>query len=263
MKKRAILVGCPGGVTTDFLPGVEQDLINMQYYLQSNSGGNWMRNEITVLLNPTAFEVLQSLSFTSSQYDFVYFSGHGYTEFPSKRRMLVFPDVSISDTFLLNECGKQLILIDACRDYHETLAGPAPKTKDATGVSGDLLRNLFDNAIASSSEGKLIIHAATEGFSSYDTPFGGQFTTALLNLASNNKSSDSIKLYSISSMLEDVKRQLENSDSIQIPTIAYSEGFLNVPFSIAAPNDFFGRTNNNEFGKLVLLGLALWGISKL
>lgn len=232
--RKAILIGCPGSGNS-YLHGVAEDLINMKNFLQSDKGGRWYSDEIITLNNPSFERLFQVVHSTNTDYNFIYFSGHGFTS-QNWKRMLALRDNNIEDLFLINDSPRQLIVIDACRNYV------------APGISGipDLgeqwehfdgpyeARIMFDRYISNSPYGKTIVHATQTGHYSYDSSTGGYFTKALLNLTTRVKS-ESYKPIFINKVVNVLPQVLQRQGNNQVPEIAYTEGQLIVPFAIAVP----------------------------
>lgn len=264
--RKAILIGCPGSGNS-YLHGVAEDLTNVKNFLQSDKGGRWYSNEIIRLNNPTFEQLFQIIHSTKTDYNFIYFSGHGFTS-QNWKRMLALRDNNIEDLFFINDSHRQLIVIDACRNYV------------APGISGipDLgeqwehfdgvyeARIMFDRYIANSPYGKTIVHATQKGHYSYDSSTGGYFTKALLNITTRVKS-ETYKPIFINKVVDVLPQVLQKQGNSQVPEIAYSEGQLIVPFAIAVPQLTIPKprfpqrqlvtTNNNSSGAgWALLGLA-------
>jgi len=262
----AILIGCPGP-SHNFLRGVKQDLFNLRKYLRSDNGGAWIDEEITTLYDATLSDVFSAIQNSVADYVFVYFSGHGYTS-AEGYRMVSLRDYAVSDVFLLNASPRQLIVVDACRNYESVGYGKFPSLeKEYYSISGPPVdtRELFDRAIRNSPRGKMIIHSTRPGYSSYDSVHGGYFTHALLTLATRLQMKEGAKKYMIDRMLPHVKTVLENRNNTQAPCIVYNDGNLLVPFTITAPEyEYVEENKGSNTGALVGLGLfalLLWGAS--
>ena len=76
--------------------------------------------ELLVWVSANLFVELQSQkelsNFLLTDYNFIYFSGHGYTSHDYKR-MLALRDNNIEDLFFINDSPRQLIVVDSCRNY--------------------------------------------------------------------------------------------------------------------------------------------------
>lgn len=235
--RKAVLIGCPGN-RNNFLRGVEKDLNNVSDYLCSDKGGRWFPDEIITLKNPTYNSVHSTVHSAIADYVFIYFSGHGFTTSDNKRRMLALRDKFIEDTFLLNRSPRQLIVIDACRNYVAPGISGIPDLGEQyfhfDGIYAS--RELFDKRIANSPFGKKIIHATQIGKYSYDSPNGGYFTQALLNISTRIKATDNYTTASITKIIEYIPAVLQKQNIFQIPSVTYEKGNLTVPFAIGVPN---------------------------
>src|ERR1700681_4568547 len=116
VNRLAILIGAPGN-NKNYLRGVPVDLNNFRNFLLSPNGGRWFPDEIISLPRAKVSDVVSIIHTISVDYLFVFFSGHGYTEAYSNKRMLCLQDHNVEDLFLLNRSPRQLIVIDACRNY--------------------------------------------------------------------------------------------------------------------------------------------------
>lgn len=272
IKRKAILIGAQGGDNgTIRLKGVKQDLHNFKDYLLSSNGGAWRDEEITVLNNPTKALLLTAINNTHADYNFIYFSGHGFTSSLDKR-MLVLKDGNIEDIRLFNYCQKQLIVIDACRNYVPSgIAGFPSFEDDKFSYLKQNIRASFDRAITNSPDGKMIFHSAQKGKSSYDTDFGGKFTECLLSVARNVKTQKPL-LFRVEHLLGSVRNQIGKGLYRQIPTLSYKEGNLCVPFAVGIAQEVNSSNrekrvlSNANLGKGLLftsmLALIAWGISQ-
>src|SRR5688572_4065117 len=115
--RKALLVGAPGGVFTDFLPGVFPDLQNMKAFLLSPQGGAWKKEEITMLYNPGKKKLLQTVKAMQADYTLTFFSGHGFPDDFDRRFISLTNGECTTDVKLLNSSARQLVLIDDCRKF--------------------------------------------------------------------------------------------------------------------------------------------------
>lgn len=233
--RKAIIIGCPGK-GNNYLFGVDYDLQNITTYLLSDRGGHWFENEITTLTNPTEQKIHTIVASAYADYVLIYFSGHGYTS-TTHERMLVTNDKAISDLSLLNKSPRQLIIIDACRNYVRPGISGLPDFGDAyLDFEGQYpSRDMFDRRIAASPHGKMIIHATKKGKYSLDSSNGGYFTKALLHAATGIKLMANT-VCSIEQILIYVPSILKSQGANQIPSISYSTGNLQVPFAVEIAN---------------------------
>ncbi|MBS1491420.1 MAG: caspase family protein [Bacteroidetes bacterium] len=258
--RKAILIGCPGG-NDNFLSGVRKDLENMSRFLQSNKGGAWTRNEIIVLQNPNSFEALNLVNQTTADYIFVYFSGHGFSSL-NNSRMLMLRDQAIADCDLLNDSPRQLVIIDACRNYSAPGLSGVPEFDEHVDHFESAAYEVFSEGIACSPEGKLIVHATQPGRYSYDSPSGGYFTQALLHVATRMKTEEHYSPCTVNSVLYHVPNVLKRNRNNQIPNITYRSGDLTVPFALGSVSAL-GGTKKEVGGELVgaaILTVLLIGV---
>jgi Caspase domain len=259
--RKAVLIGSPGNPGS-FLKGVRHDIKNMRRFLQSTKGGQWKSNEIVELYNPSLNDVAAILVGINQDYSLIYFSGHGYTELATRNRMVKLRDYSIQDTSLLCRSPKQLVIVDACRSFSAPgLSGIPQFEDDVDHFEGISTYELFSEYIAYSPQGKLIVHATQPGRFSYDSPSGGYFTQALLQVSTRMRADVEYAPCAISSVLHHVPKLLHRNNNPQVPTIAYSEGMLTVPFALAtikSGSSLMGKdTGSKELvGALVVLGLV-------
>jgi hypothetical protein len=242
--RKAILIGCPGK-GADFLGGVKKDIENISSYLQAEQGGAWNESEITKLLYPSAKKVRETISNAVADYVFVYFSGHGYTDATTRKRMIRLQEHNLADSDLLNKSQKQLVLIDACRQW----VGPGISGVPEYGPTweyfdGSPARRIFDDWIAKSSAGKVIVHSTADGGLAYDSGTGGMFTNALIHAATAIKSHSDYAGITIGTLLKNVSNNLVKRGNCQQPEITYYAGHLTVPFALTVPYAVPDRPKN-------------------
>lgn len=262
-KRKAILIGCPG-FGNSFLSGVKNDLKNVSKYLQSEKGGFWYENEIIPLYNPTYSQVDYEIKNAIADYVVVYFTGHGFTNTLNNTRMICLKDCNISDKNLLNNSPRQLVLIDACRiEVAQGISGIPNFEPQCDYFTGSPVRELFDIFIKNSPKGKIIVHGTQRGKYSYDSPLGGMFTNALLNIGTHIKADVNYTSATIDSVLKYVPKILQHLNNYQIPTIAYKTGNLAVPFAIGIPEYNISNSKNKlsqkKYQKIKTLHLILVG----
>lgn len=228
--RKAILIGSPG-TDRNFLNGVPYDLENVKNLLLSDKCGRWNDDEIITLTNPNRQTLLNVIQSTYADYLFIYFSGHGWTS-KTGERMLALRDCSISDLYLLNKSPRQLVLVDACRKYITPgISGFPDFGERFENFNGYYkAREIFNFYIANSPFGKVIVHATQSNGLSYDSPEGGYFTQALINIATRLKTEQNYSPIPISNILKHVPAYLQMQNNFQIPSITYSTGNLTVPF---------------------------------
>ncbi|PZR18283.1 MAG: hypothetical protein DI539_16290 [Flavobacterium psychrophilum] len=260
--RKAVLIGCPGKRST-FLRGVKKDLQQMSRFLQSNKGGAWKRDEIILLDNPSVHETVNIIQALLADYLLIYFSGHGYTDILSNNRMISLRDGNIPDWQLLNESPRQLVLVDACRNYLAPGLSGIPAFEDSIDhFEGAPAYELFSECIAMSPHGSLIVHATQEGKYSYDSPNGGYFTQALMHVSTRMNTDTDYSPCSIKSILAHVPKVLKSMGNTQTPVISYTSGVLRVPFAFGSvsPTLCTIKNSNDELAGTLLLTFILLGV---
>jgi hypothetical protein len=283
--RKAVLIGSPG-YGNNLLHGVKNDLENVCEFLMSPRGGMWRPSEITVLTDPTIDEVIAAIHSSYADYQFVYYSGHGYQDH-SGIDCICLDGNDMQDNYLFNaHCPRQLLVLDSCRKYYHTISG-FPKELEqwqyADGYSA--ARKIFDNYILNSPPGKMKMYAAAAGEVAIDNRYGhgGEFTLALLKGIYNSKVDKGYVAIFPEKALALAKQNLIQERQKQVPEIVNVEGKLHVPLALASP-EFIRkevvdrkrqqinirqqfersrkrRTNQNAAG-LIIAGLVLWGLSK-
>ncbi len=269
--RRAILIGCPGN-GEGYLNGVKKDIQSMSNYLCSPKGGQWSHNEITSLFNCSWIDAQKLIEKTIADYLVVYFSGHGLTDHLGNR-LTCFGDTNVPDVFLLNKSKRQLVIVDACRSYMPSGIGAISEAAEAyDSFDGPLARRYFDNYIANSPNGKIIVHATHQGVYAFDVPSGkgGAFTLSLLHFATNITTKKEFAPVYIDKMLPHVGKLLQTKGYNQNPCIPYAEGNFQVPFMIGAQqvpkdesNKIGATKKENQVANALGLGLVLWGLYKI
>lgn len=262
--RKAIIIGSPGN-SGNFLRGVKRDIENMSWFLQSNKGGAWQREDIVILDNPSLARVNTVLKWMWADYLFVYFSGHGYTDWETGSRMLALRDCNIPDLYLLNSSPRQLVIIDSCRSYLAPgLSGLPALEGHIDHFEGSPAYELFNEYIACSPEGKLIVHSTQPGKVSIDSPSGGHFTQALLHVATRMKTNEDHLPCSIGSVLAHVPKVLRKNRNPQIPGVVHEVGNLTVPFALGSNVPALNgkqKEGTSELAGALLLTLLVVGVA--
>lgn len=192
-------------------------------------------NEITTLNNPRAADALSKVETTLADYVIVYFSGHGFTDRRSNSRMVAFKDGHLPDWCLLNASPRQLVIVDACRNFLTPGLGNLPSFEESVDHFESISTyEIFNQYIANSLSGKMVVHATQPGKYSYDSLSGGIFTQALINVSSRMKTNHMYGPCSIRSVLYHVPRVLQSVQIEQSPAITYMSGSLSVPFALGS-----------------------------
>jgi hypothetical protein len=211
----------------------EYDVENVIQHLKSNRGGAWLNDEIKEFVNCSKREILDFIYSLNCDYVFVYFSGHGGTTLSNQRILELKGGELIYDTDLISNSLRQLIAIDACGDRIERHGiGNIPGVGDGfINFDGrNEARELFKHFIEISPAGIIIIHGTQMGSSASDSPKGGMFTQALLEISSNLITPENYCPVLISEIANHIPTYLRQRRNDQIPEI-YSEGNMCVPFA--------------------------------
>lgn len=237
--RKAILIGAPGGIESQYLAGVQKDLRNIERFLLSARGGAWMKNEIIVLPEATLGEVASTIHSVSADYSFIYFSGHGFTDINNLERVLCLQDWNVSEGFIYTDSLRELIIIDACRTFVSSAIGAIQEREEEHfNFTGDIpnfeVRQLFDRYILSSPHGRIVVHATQPGEISLENKEGGYFTQALLHVSTRIAAESDYTCASIIDISDYIPSVLRKVGSVQAPEIL-AEGDLRVPFAIGIP----------------------------
>ena len=235
--RKALLIGpqCP---RADFLEGVQSDLVNMKKFLHSPNGGLWMESEIVILYDLSLKAIREAIRQAVAEYTLVYLSGHGIIR-KQKWDMLAVKDGELMVMECLNGSPKQLIIIDACRNFEKegTAMGSIRwKVEPYSNFTGSQIRYWFDQAIRNSEPGQLIIHATQPNTSAYEDSYrlGGAFSIALLDSIMVFQNSGQEGFISIGDVIDNTRRILADRGSKQIPQM-YTKGNFSIPFAYASP----------------------------
>jgi len=189
MTRRALLIGSPNGPDPQ-LPGVDIDLRDIQAFLLSARGGAWYTHEITVLRNPSKAAVSSELERSKNiDYVFVTCSGHGehhvYNNFDDTVLCLnKTEEMYISEINPRNK--RHLVVVDACRKVvkialmEQRLVAAKAYEFFESAEDRARARTLFDNAVVSSTEGRIVVYSCEKNQSAGDDGKGGVFTQSLL-----------------------------------------------------------------------------------
>ena len=267
--RRAILIGSPG-VGSNYLHGVKEDLNHLEDFLLSRKGGSFYRNEVVKLYDPSYNDLAKLVNSSISDYLFIYFSGHGFTDSNGFRKIAL-SGYNLQDTQLLNGSPRQIVIIDACRNYLPSIGSIPESSSEFSNYGGSQEeRQLFDRYIKNSPHGQMIIHATQKGKFSYDTNYGGVFTNAILKVSRNIKVEKECRSASIKAVLTHAKEVLRSQGSSQVPEITYESGALNLRFAIGVSKPLFvinkprvqiqQNASNGWFG-VGLLGVVILGIA--
>lgn len=219
----------------------------MHRFLQSPRGGGWLPEEITVLVGPSAWQLLRLIRRVSADYLLVYFAGHGYAEpvvdwtgrMAVHRCLGINSEEVISDLDLLHpNVGRQLLICDCCRTRPGAAIGAIPETPEAWSFSEDefyAARWALDWHIRHSDPGEVIVHGAKDGQPAGDSRDGGRFTLKLLEGALNWQTGSEWSPIDIGALVHYAEVMLREEGRGQMPEVVYQSGNLRVPFAIDKP----------------------------
>jgi hypothetical protein len=187
--------------------------------------------------------------------------------------MVSLKDYSISDLHLLNGSSRQLVIVDACRNYISAnrIGAIQGLSDECDHFEGSPVRDLFNEWILLSPAGHMIIHATANGTISYDTDKGGVFSQTLLSISTNFIINEGYTPVSAYVVLGNVKNAMRLNGRAQVPCIVYNTGNLTVPFAVGKAKQVpvyypqqiaqVQESSNSSWVGLVLLGLIFIGIA--
>jgi len=239
--RKAFLFAAPGGIAnnTKWLNGTLKDIENIKRHLRSERGGAWYDNEI-VIVQEASFEIVNMLlDSVNADYVFVYFSGHGCTDFSGIHHIALQNRLVTDKSLLCDHIQKQLVIIDSCSDYKDlsgigSIGGIDTHWKNATSDIS-ITRQMFDEQIYYSPEGKQIIHAVPPGYMATDTIFGGVFTNNLLRTCNYKfEPSDEYKMAGMPELVACMNHPENRRNNLPC-YFSVNEGELLVPFAFSLP----------------------------
>lgn len=190
LTRQAILIGAPS--VTPELPGVRQDINDFKNFLLSNKGGAWKPTEITTLIDQSPFVVKAHInSAQSADYAFILCAGHGEHRVGRNLDETVMY-LNEKETISINEVNpknkRHLVIVDTCRVLVKVTKlameerAIAALTLDFAEAYVDY-RQVFDDAILTTSEGRIVAYSCDINQAAGDDGSGGIFTQALLGSA--------------------------------------------------------------------------------
>ena len=241
MTRKALLIGSPNGPDPE-LPGVDVDLRSIREFLLSARGGAWYGHEITLLRNPNKASVNTELERSrSADYVFITCSGHGehhvYNNFDDTILCLnKTEEMYISEINPRNK--RHLVVVDACRKIVKIVLLEksllAAKAYEFYESPEDLARarTLFDNAVASSTEGRIALYSCQKNQAAGDDGNGGVFTQSLL-IAGKELKKKPTGIVDINEAFEYAKDMTYRLNAPQSPTINAGRRRDYFPFSVS------------------------------
>ena len=197
MKRKALLIGNTSG-----LSGIKVDLENYAKFLKSPTGGAWNSNEIELKINPTRFDLLQTIkSIKNERHDYavVFFSGHGGQIREVLLEINGNPEY-IVESELQNLAPRQLNIYDCCRGIIQITTESFAMDSLTVNFSESIrtsIREKYNRRILQAIPQQASLYSCSSGQSSYDTANGAIYATNLIKCAYNLKSEADYKLVSL------------------------------------------------------------------
>ena len=249
MKRKALIIGNSGNKndSEEYLEGVEKDINNYNNFLQSNIGGAWNSDEITLSIDETKEELLQKILETkqeSNDFVFVLFSGHGsYSLREECRKLYVYDENSTSsDNYdflyeyeLTNIADKQITIIDTCANNEDDDLLKESTLMDGLSASYEsykdnyIYRYRYENAIESCQDQQVVLYSSSiDESSNDDSELGGLFAYNLLKIATRNKQ----EVLSAKEAYSDAKKQVQTKTKGKQNPQCRCIKSITLPFSI-------------------------------
>jgi hypothetical protein len=245
MRRKALLIAHPGNGEERLL-GVYEDLKRYQRFLRSPIGGWWDDEEIVVLEEPDAKEVLSAIrSISDADYSLVMFSGHGRK--PGTSTLISLGDDELAAPRLYT-ARRQTVILDCCRYAPpptlivEELAKSIAKAK--AFLDPARCRYLYEKRIRESAGGRVLMYACSPGGFAYvldgDPNAGGVYAQTLIDVAVNwakQKRHERLRhvILSVVGAHGLAKQQVEiESEGDQEPSIRFPKASPHYPFCVVA-----------------------------
>ena len=236
MIRRALIIYC-NNTFSGPLPGPAKDNENYINFLTSSLGGEWERNEIRSLSNPTALlvEQIKQIFLNDADYTFVIFTGHGCIN--TQHQNLQYAELSdgnISILKLKTNAPRQTIIFDSCRGFEQFESDEITKAiEESTKMFATKrsTRQLFDNAVSKCEQGISVLYAASEDQSASDSKDGALYLSALIRVAEDWEESET-KANILPINVAHNRASLfinENALSIQVPEMVPDKRKNNFP----------------------------------
>ncbi len=188
MKRIALIIGS-AGPPDEYLPGVKEDVKSYKNFLLSTTGGQWYEDEIITLLDKSIHEVKRVVNNIKSQepdFAFVVFTGHGSYSTLYNQRVLMIGHDKLYEHELRGLAPYELLIIDTCAGMDEEVEVPIEERLFKKAAIIDYRRK-YEEAIKECLPQEIILYATSPGMYASDTPKGGLFSQALLEVAYQNK----------------------------------------------------------------------------
>lgn len=237
MKRKAILIGYTGEESE--LKGVISDIKNYENFLMSNKGGKWNRSEIITLLDSDKATIVQAIDkIKTEKNDVVFsaFSGHGAYSVKTEQRVLWVDKTKegvIRESRLHDLAPRQIMIIDCCAglveystatmimDSHHIIANSKQTVKD--------YRKIYEEKCMECPEQFIRMYSCSIKESADETPKGGIYTHALLDISKQNVSP---KLSALSAHNQAAEIVIKKSAGKQNPEYQSTRATPMLPISI-------------------------------
>lgn len=241
MVRAALLIGAPALKDHPYLNGVDSDILGMKQFLQTPNGGSWRSSEIHELKNPTKATVRAMLNKLggSAEYLMTLFGGHGHIPSGSVTHLCINDDEEISIDEIFPATKRQTLIVDTCRHVSPIIKLSKAELAVLEARSEDYqyaatCRILFDKAISSAEEGRIVLHSCSPNQSAND----GLFTPGLIRTAESwvedfERSSVARSTFSIYSAYLGADRLTRGQNPLQHPVFSAGRRNVYFPFAVA------------------------------
>lgn len=243
INRKALLIGSSN--VSPPLPGVEEDLKRYCYFLYSNNGGAWEKNEIIISLNESRTEILNKVRYiNNSDFAFILIAGHGeyrlynnnaYDEKSGTYYYITDTD-AIHIKYLFPRVIKSIIITDVCRVkvYIDSLKKSLNERLFSRMDDGQLLdrsdyRRIYDNQIINSPQARMVLFSCGADQEAGDNGEGGVFSRALLNSYNVDNCGNVV---SIKEAFDYAKNYVYENNYPQLPEMDSGRGRIFFPFAI-------------------------------
>lgn len=257
IKRRIIIITNPGEIGDEhYCEGVYRDKDNYITYFKQPYGGLYNDSEIKYFDKPSkaAIELeLKSHKTDSIDMSIVVFCGHGWYSSVSKSNIICLNKTeSIDSLDLRKDYKKRLIILDSCREVHDTYLleeksrsfSDILKATAGKQLNADSCKYNYNKTIEECSDQLIILYGCSVNeVCGDDSQFGGYYSSSLLMaskdwvenqlLITNLTTHYSIRPVSIAHQ-EAVPRVKKLSDSKQNPAIEQPRTTKGLPFCIVA-----------------------------
>ncbi|TXJ45628.1 caspase family protein [Brachyspira aalborgi] len=191
MIKRAFLISSSAQNTTTPIVGTLKDVENFKHFLQSLKGGAWEDNEIFFKDEPNDNDMNYIRNY-NGDYSLIFIASHGFYYKSEHMQYVIINEEEFPLDYFFNNAKKQLIIVDACREYHfpnlmlfaESFEGV--KRLSYSNIR-DIYRQRYEDYIEKCNNGRVIIYSTNiNDTAGEDKNNGGIFTSSFIKVASDN-----------------------------------------------------------------------------